>query len=108
MAREIAVVAVTIGGVRVNGTARVVGYRFSTDEGYVGDSATAGDSESPAAAHRFATKGAHALSVSTLWRATVNMTGVGGTVAIPLDINTAVLTVTVAYPVTEVRSRLVA
>jgi hypothetical protein len=43
-----------------------------------------------------------------VWRATVNMTGVGGTVVIPIDLETAVLTVTVAYPVTEVRSRLVA
>jgi hypothetical protein len=105
---QIAAVAVTIGGVRVTGTARVVGYRFSTDEGYLGESATAGDPSSPAAAHRFATKGAHSLSVSTVWRATVNMTGVGGTAVIPIDMETAVLTVTVAYPVSEVRSRLVA
>jgi hypothetical protein len=104
---QTAVVAVTLGDIRVNGTARVVGYRFATDEGYLGSSAVAGDPSNPVAAHRFTTKGAHSLSVSTVWQATVNMTGVGGTVSIPLDINTAVLTVTVAYPVSEVRSRLV-
>jgi hypothetical protein len=84
-----------------------VGYRFSTDEGSLGDSATAGDPSSPAAAHRFTTKGAHSLSVSSVWRATVNMTGAGGAVPVPIEIETAVLTVTVDYPVVEVRSRLV-
>jgi hypothetical protein len=47
-----------------------------------------------------------------VWRATVTMTaigaGPGGAVAVPIDIDTAVLTATVGYPVTEVRSRLVA
>jgi hypothetical protein len=35
------------------------------------------------------------------------MTGPGVAVPIPIDINIAVLTATVDYPVTEVRSRLV-
>jgi hypothetical protein len=103
-------VAVTLGGVHVSGTARVVGYRFFTDEGFLGESVSPGDASLPAAAHRFTTKGPHSLSVAAVWRATVNMTGVGGggAVPIPIDIETAVLTATVDYPVTEVRSRLVA
>jgi hypothetical protein len=101
-------VAATIGAFRITGTARVVGYRFATDEGFLGDTAAAGDDEHPGAVHRFARKGAHALSVSTLWRATVTMTGPGGIAAVPVDLDTAVLTATVGYPVVEVRSRLVA
>jgi hypothetical protein len=57
--------------------------------------------------HRFVRKGAHTLSVSTVWRATVTMTGPVGTVPVPVDLDTAVLTATVDYPVVEVRSRLV-
>ena len=38
---------------------------------------------SPAAAHRFATKGAHSLSVASVWQATVTMVGPGGAVAGP-------------------------
>ena len=45
--------------------------------------------------------------VSSVWRATVTMVGPGVTVPIPIDINIAVLTATVDYTVTEVRSRLV-
>ena len=51
---------------------------------------------------------AHTLSVSTVWRATVTMTGPGGIAAVPVDLDTAVLTATVVYPVVEVRTRLVA
>jgi hypothetical protein len=106
---QTAQVAVTIGGFRTSGIARVVGYRFSTDEGYLGESVSPGDPSVPATAHRFATKGAHSLSVSSVWRATVTMTGGGvGAVPVPIDIETAVLTATVVYPVAEVRSRLVA
>ena len=102
-------VAVAIGGFRVTGTARVVGYRFSTDEGFLGASAGPGDAAHPAAAHRFAAKGPHSVSVASVWRATVTMTAVGGDpIAVPIDIDTAVLTATVDYPVVEVRSKLVA
>jgi hypothetical protein len=100
-------VAATIGAFRITGTARVVGYRFATDDGYLGDTATAGDDEHPGAVHRFARKGAHTLSVSTVWRATVTMTGPGGAASVPVDLDTAVLTATVDYPVVEVRARLV-
>jgi hypothetical protein len=101
-------VAVTIGGFRVTGIARVVEYRFFTDEGYLGATSAPGDASSPAATHRFAAKGPHFLSVASVWRATVTMIGPGGTVPIPIDIDAAVLTATVGYPVVEVRSRLVA
>jgi len=101
-------VAATIGAFRITGTARVVGYRFATDDGFLGETAASGDDENPAAIHRFARKGAHTLSVSTVWRATVTMTGPGGIAAVPVDLDTAVLTVTVDYPVVEVRTRLVA
>ena len=105
---QTAQIAVTRGGYRVTGVARVVGYRFFTDEGYLGESVSAGAPSLPAAVHRFATKGAHSLSVASVWRATATMTGGGGAVPVPIDIETAVLTVTVNYPVAEVRSRLVA
>jgi hypothetical protein len=104
---QTAQVAVTIGAFRVTGVARVVEYRFSTDEGYLGTTVSPGDSSHPAAAHRFAAKGAHALSVASVWRATVTMIGPGGAAAVPIDIDLAVLTATVDYPVVEVRSRLV-
>jgi hypothetical protein len=104
----VAQVAATIGAFRITGTARVVGYRFATDEGYLGATIAPGDDAHPGAIHRFARKGAHALSVSTVWRATVTMTGPGGAASVPVDLDTAVLTATVDYPVVEVRSRLVA
>jgi hypothetical protein len=104
---QTAQIAVTLGGYRVTGVARVVGYRFFTDEGYLGTTTSPGDASSPAAKHRFLTKGAHSLSVASVWRATATMIGPGGAVPIPIDIATAVLTATVAYPVVEVRSRLV-
>jgi hypothetical protein len=99
-------IAATINGFTVTGTARVVEYRFATDEGYLGASGP-GDATEPAVLHDFATKGAHTLSVSSVWQATVTMTGPGITVAIPVDISVAVLTATVDYPVVEVRSQLV-
>jgi hypothetical protein len=105
-------VATATGGFRITGTARVVEYRFSTDEGYLGATPGPGSASEPAAVHRFLAKGAHSVSVSSVWRATVTMTAAGGgagnAVNVPIDIDTAVLTATVAYPVTEVRSRLVA
>ncbi len=104
---QTALVAVTVGGYRVVGTARVVEYRFSTDEGVVGSSMSPGDASSPAAAHRFARKGAHSISVSSVWQATVTTIGPLGAVPVPVDIGTAVLTATVTYPVVEVRTRLV-
>lgn len=103
---QTAQVSATIDGFTVTGTARVVEYRFATDEGYLGAGGP-GDETSPAATHGFETKGAHTLSVSSVWRATVTMTGPGVTVPIPIDINVAVLTATVDYPVVEVRSQLV-
>lgn len=103
---QTAQVSVTLDGFTVTGTARVIEYRFATDEGYLGAGGP-GDEASPAATHDFATKGAHTLSVSSVWRATVTMTGPGVAVPIPIDINVAVLTATVDYPVVEVRSRLV-
>ena len=103
---QTAVVGATIDGFTVTGTARVVEYRFATDEGYLGAGGP-GSERSPAFTHDFATKGAHTLLVSSVWRATVTMAGPGVTVPIPIDINVAVLTATVDYPVTEVRSRLV-
>lgn len=99
-------VAATVNGFTVTGTARVVEYRFATDEGYLGASGP-GSETKPAARYDFATKGAHTLSVSSVWRATVTMTGPGITVPIPVDIDVAVLTATVDYPVAEVRSQLV-
>jgi hypothetical protein len=103
---QTAVVAATIDGFTITGTARVVEYRFATDEGYLG-AGNPGSAQSPAFTHDFATKGAHTLLVSSVWRATVAMTGPGVAVAIPIDINVAVLTAVADYPVTEVRSRLV-
>ncbi len=104
---QTAQVAVAINGFRVTGTARVVAYRFFTDEGFLGASASPGDDAHPAAGHRFAFKGAHSLSVASVWHATVTMTGPDGVAPVPIDIDTAVLTATVDYPVVEVRSRLV-
>jgi hypothetical protein len=100
-------VAATIGGFRITGTARVVGYRFATDEGFLATTFAPGDDVHPAATHRFVRKGAHALSVSTVWQATVTLAGPGGVAPVPIDLDTAVLTATVDYPVVEVRSRLV-
>lgn len=103
---QTAQVAATIDGFTVTGVARVVEYRFATDEGYLA-AGRPGTEGAPAATHDFATKGAHTLSVSSVWRATVTMTGPGVTVPIPIDIDVAVLSATVDYPVVEVRSRLV-
>ncbi len=100
-------VAATIGPFRITGTARVVGYRFATDEGFLAETAAPGDDAHPGAVHRFTRKGSHSLSVSTVWRATVTMTGPGAAAPVPVDLDTAVLTATVDYPVVEVRSRLV-
>jgi len=104
---QTAQVAVSIGGLRVVGTASLVEYRFATDEGGAGSSTTPGHASRPAAAHRFVRKGAHTLSVSSVWRANVTLIGPDGAAPVPIDLDTAVLTLTVAYPVTEVRSRLV-
>jgi hypothetical protein len=104
---EVAQVAVTIGAFRITGTARVVGYRFATDEGFLAATDAPGDDAHPAATYRFARKGAHTLSVSSVWRATVTMTGPGGAAPVPIDLDTALLSATVDYPVAEVRSRLV-
>jgi hypothetical protein len=103
---QTAQVAATIDGFVVTGTARVVEYRFATDEGYLGAGGP-GSARAPAFTHEFATKGAHTLLVSSVWRATVTLTGPGVAVPIPIDINVAVLTAVAGYPVTEVRSRLV-
>jgi hypothetical protein len=103
---QTAVVAATIDGFVITGTARVVEYRFATDEGFLGASGP-GSAQAPAFTHDFATKGAHTLLIASVWRATVTMTGPGLAVAIPIDINVAVLTAVADYPVTEVRSRLV-
>lgn len=104
---QVAQVAVTIGAFRITGTASVVGYRFATDEGFLTATGAPGDDGHPGAIHRFARKGPHTLSVSSIWRAAVTMTGPGGVAPVPIDIDTAVLTATVDYPVVEVRSRLV-
>lgn len=101
-------IAVTVGAYRITGIARVVEYRFSTDEGYLGATTSPGDASNPAATHRFVSKGAHSLSVASVWEANVIMIGDGTVQPIPLDIDVAVLTATVDYPVVEVRSRLVA
>ena len=103
---QTAAVRARIDGFTVVGSARVVEYRFATDEGYLGAGGP-GSEASPAFTHDFATKGAHTLMVSSVWRATVTMVGPGVAVPIPIDINVAVLTATADYPVTEVRSRLV-
>jgi hypothetical protein len=103
---QTAQVAATIDGFVVTGVARVVEYRFATDEGYLG-AGGAGSPQAPAFTHEFTTKGAHVLLVASVWRATVTLTGPGVAVPIPIDINTAVLTAVADYPVTEVRSRLV-
>ncbi len=104
---QTAQVAVTLGGFTVIGVAQLVGYRFATDEGYLGSFAGPGDAQHPAASHEFATKGAHSLSASSLWRATATMTGPDFTVPVPIELDLAVLGATVDYPVTEVRSVLV-
>jgi hypothetical protein len=104
---QTAQVAVTLGGVRVTGVARVIEYRFFTDDGYLGATTVPGDADHPAFAHRFTTKGAHTVSVASVWRANVTMVGLGTAAPVPIDIQVAVLTATVGYPVTEVRSRLV-
>jgi hypothetical protein len=100
---QTAVVRARIDGFTVVGSARVVEYRFATDEGYLGAGGP-GSEASPAFTHDFATKGAHTLMVSSVWRATVTMVGPGVAVPVPIDINVAVLTATADYPVTEVRS----
>ena len=100
-------VAATIGAFRITGTARLVGYRFATDDGFLGETVAPGDDAHPAAMHRFVRKGAHTLSVSTVWQATVTMIGPGGAAPVPIDLDTAVLTATVDYPVVEIRTRLV-
>jgi hypothetical protein len=100
-------VAVTLNGYTVNGTARLVEYRFDGgDKGSTASAADAGSAAHPAATHVYDRKGTYALSVASVWDAQVTMVGPGITTPVPIAIGRAVVTTTRDYPVVEVRSVL--
>ena len=57
--------------------------------------------------HTYETKGQYTIRVATMWRGQFVMTGPGITTPLPVDLRTAQLTNTRAYPVVEIRSVLV-
>ena len=100
-------VSVTLNGFTVTGTAQLVGYHFDFGEGAAASSTTGGNAEQPAVRHTYETKGQYTIRVATMWRGQFVMTGPGITTPLPVDLRTAQLTNTRAYPVVEIRSVLV-
>jgi hypothetical protein len=100
-------VAVNLGGYRVAGRARIVGYGvFPGEDGWV-RSRVAGKAGDPAFAHTYETVGTYRLGVATLWSADAVMTGPGLANPLTIALGTAVVTNARDYPVTQIRSRLI-
>jgi hypothetical protein len=99
-------VSVQLRGYTVTGVARLVEYRFFTDEGPAATSIDAGSATAPAARHTFETKGVHRIAIASIWNAEVTLTGPGIASPIPVALGSATLQVARDYPVNEVRSVL--
>lgn len=100
-----ATVAVGLDGWTVTGTATVVGYRAGTGDGPAATAAVPGSPGTPTVRHTYETKGTYTLTAATTWHAQVTITGPTGATQ-PVDIGSAVLTLTRPYPVHEVVTRL--
>jgi hypothetical protein len=93
------VIAATIRGFTITGTATLDHYEISVD-GQPPINAGTGH-------HTFETKGDHTVAVSAIWRGTAALAGPGLPAALPaLDLGTATITSTRTYPVNEIRSVL--
>jgi hypothetical protein len=98
---------VTLDGYTVTGTARVVGWRFTTGDGTTVDRTTGGRAGAPALQHVYERTGSYPLSVTTIWSANVTISGPAFP-ARATPIGEALLAGTHDYPVVQVRSVLVA
>ncbi|GIU86593.1 MAG: hypothetical protein KatS3mg009_1108 [Acidimicrobiia bacterium] len=98
-------VAVALDGWTVTGTATVVGYRAGTGDGAAATAAVPGTPGTPTVRHTYETKGTYALTAATTWAAQVTIAGPAGAPQ-PVDIGSAVLTLTRPYRVHEVVTRL--
>ncbi len=97
---------VTLDGYTVTGTAHVVSWSFATGDGVVVARATGGTATAPALRHVYERTGTYPLSVTTIWRAAVTISG-PGFAARPEPIGEALLAGAHDYPVVQVRSVLV-
>jgi hypothetical protein len=93
------VIAATIRGFTITGTARLDHYEISVD-GRPPTNAGTGH-------YTFETKGTHTIAISAIWRGTTVLAGPGLPGALPVvDLGAATITSTRTYPVTEIRSVL--
>lgn len=95
----------TINGYTVTGVATLVGWQFDPGDGDIVDALASGDADQPALQHVYERTGRYPLSVTTIWAATVTMTGPGFANR-PTPIGQARLRATHDYPVEQVRAVL--
>ena len=100
------VIAATLNGYRISGTADVTGYRVQVDDGPAVTTDAAGSNGDPIAHHVFETKGTHTLHVSVVWHGVATFDGPGLTTPVTATIGDATITTTQTYPVHEVRAVL--
>jgi hypothetical protein len=96
----------TIDGFTVTGVARIVGFVFDTGDGTVVARDDGGSASNPALRHEYERTGSYPLSVTTIWSATVTVSG-PGFAPLPTPIGEALLQGTYDYPVVQVRSVLI-
>jgi hypothetical protein len=93
------VIAATIRGYRITGTATLDHYAISVDGG--------AEIDAPNGRYTFEKKGKHAVAVSAVWHGVAAVTGPAPLAPIDnVDIGTATITSTRTYPVNEIRSVL--
>jgi hypothetical protein len=93
------VIAATVGGYTITGTATLDHYEIAVDDHPATDASTGH--------FTFETKGNHTVAISAVWRGTTTLAGPGLVGTTPgVDIGTATLTTTRTYPVHEIRSVL--
>jgi hypothetical protein len=93
------VIAATIRGYKITGTATLDHYAISVDAGP--------DIDAPNGRYTFEKKGKHTIAVSAIWRGIAAVTGPAPLTPISnVDIGTATITSTRTYPVNEIRSVL--
>ncbi|MDQ1478128.1 MAG: hypothetical protein QOE62_3357 [Actinomycetota bacterium] len=91
------VIAATVRGYTITGIATLDHYEIAVDD-QPPTNASNGH-------YTFETKGDHTVAISAVWHGTATVTGPGSTIA-DIDMGTATLTSTRAYPVHEIRSVL--
>ena len=100
------VIAATLNGYRIRGTADVTGYQVQVDDDPTVTTDAAGSNGDPIAHHVFETKGTHTLHVSVVWHGVATFDGPGLTTPVTVTIGDATITTTQTYPVHEVRAVL--